>query len=155
MLGGEARVKVKIRRGVDVTAHRRALLFRVGTVAVLAAGALIGTTAPAFAAGPDVVVSGANDVTLTVGGGPQTVNVQVKNQGDLPAVGIKLTIDIPGDLGLSISSKPNGCTGSGTHLDCDIDSGLGVGQTKNLPVGVAPPNQSSIPAASRRPAAAR
>ncbi|GAA3449573.1 hypothetical protein GCM10018962_14060 [Dactylosporangium matsuzakiense] len=143
-------MKVKIRRGVDVTAHRRALLFRAGTVAVLAAGALIGLAAPAHAAGPEVVIAGAGDVTLTVGGSAQTVNVQVKNQGDLPALKISLTIDIPGDLGLTVASKPNGCSGSGTHVECDIDAGLGAGQTKNIPIGIAPPAQSSIPAGQQK-----
>lgn len=146
MLGSDARVKVKIRRGVDVTAHRRTLLFRAGTVAVLATGALVGTAAPAFA-DATVVIGGNLDASLTVGGGPQTVNVQVKNTGDTPQLAaVKLTIDIPSDLGLSISSKPGGCSGSGTHLDCTIDGPLAPNSTKNLPVGIAPPAQSSIPA---------
>src|SRR4051812_4014998 len=84
MLGSDARVKVKIRRGVDVTAHRRTLLFRVGTVAVLAAGALIGIATPAFADTTMTVSQtqfdmGAGDrkgMDVTLGGGPAT-NVKV------------------------------------------------------------------------------
>ncbi|MER7280703.1 carboxypeptidase-like regulatory domain-containing protein [Dactylosporangium sp. NPDC000244] len=86
-------------------------------------------------------------MTLTVGGGAQTVNVQIKNTGDTPQLTpVKLTIDIPSDLGLTISSKPGGCDGSGTHLTCTVDGPLAKDATKNLPVGIAPPAQSSIPA---------
>ncbi|MFI5915587.1 carboxypeptidase-like regulatory domain-containing protein [Dactylosporangium sp. NPDC051541] len=94
-------------------------------------------------------------MTLTVGGGAQTVNVQIKNTGDAPQVAnVGLTIDIPGDLGLSISSKPSGCDGGGTHLSCtvtfSVTSPLGPGQTKNVPIGVSPPAQSSIPAGQQK-----
>src|SRR5262245_51395348 len=96
---------VKIRRGVDVTAHRRALLLRVGVVAAMATGALVGVATPAFAEAN--VKADANDATLTVAGSPQTVNVKVTNSGDQPAAPVVLTIDVPlSDQGVTVSNKP-------------------------------------------------
>ncbi|WP_433053237.1 carboxypeptidase-like regulatory domain-containing protein [Dactylosporangium sp. CS-033363] len=83
---------------------------------------------------------------LTVGAGQQTVNIQIKNTGDAPTEGkVTVSITIPGDLGLTISSKPAGCSDGTTSTSCDIDS-LAIGATKNLPIGISPPAQSSIPA---------
>src|SRR5690348_13970934 len=103
MLGSDARVKVKIRRGVDVTAHRRALLFRAGAVSVLATSALLSIPGAAFAAGPNVTATASN-VSLTVGGGAQPVNVSIKNTGDDDAPSVVATIDIAGDTGATVVS---------------------------------------------------
>src|SRR4051794_34541816 len=56
------RAVVKIRRGVDVTAHRQALLLRVGAVAVVAAGGLVSVATPAFAAGITIEQPGSVDL---------------------------------------------------------------------------------------------
>src|SRR6266540_1940707 len=125
MLGNDVRAMVEIRRGVDVTAHRRALLLRAGLVATLAAGALVGAATPAFAAA-DLKVD-ANDATITVAGSPQTINVKVTNSANQPAE----------------------CQQSGTRLTCTIAT-LADGATKNLPISLSPPSQSSIPAGQQR-----
>src|SRR5690242_823817 len=61
------------RRGVHVTAHRRALWLRIGTVAAVAAGALVGAATPAFAAAKVDINVDPNTTNLTVGGSPQTI----------------------------------------------------------------------------------
>ncbi|UWZ36489.1 carboxypeptidase regulatory-like domain-containing protein [Dactylosporangium roseum] len=135
-----------------MTAHRRALLLRAGAVAVLAAGALLGVATPAFAAAK-VTVS-VSDVTLTVGGGAQPVNVVVENTGDTPAIGVSFTFDLPGDMQLAVDNKPEECSGSGTHLTCTLAT-LSDGDKKNLPIGVKPPAQSTIPAGQSKQGAGK
>src|SRR6266540_4035220 len=148
MLGNDVRAMVEIRRGVDVTAHRRALLLRAGLVATLAAGALVGAATPAFAAA-DLKVD-ANDATITVAGSPQTINVKVTNSGNQPATAVVLTVDVPlSDQGVTVSNKPAECQQSGTRLTCTIAT-LADGATKNLPISLSPPSQSSIPAGQQR-----
>src|SRR5690349_10668295 len=134
------------RRGVDVTAHRRALWLRIGTVAVVSAGALIGAATPAFAAATIDIKVTPGTTNLTVGGSPQTIVITIKNTGDAPALNVNATVDVPlGNQQVTISNKPDGCQqGSGNHLNCRVGA-LNPDESKNLSLTVSPPGQSNIP----------
>ena len=151
MLGRDARVKVKIRRGVDVTTHRRALLLRAGAAAVLVTGALVGATAaPAFAAA-NLAISASN-ATLTVGGGAQSSTITVRNTGDsAPANDIKFTVDIAVGAQEITMSTPGGCSNTSTGFECTIPAAdLPADGSKSFTASFTPPGQSSIPAGQSR-----
>ena len=151
MLGRDARVKVKIRRGVDVTTHRRALLLRAGAAAVLVTGALVGTTAAPALAAVDLKISASN-ATLTVGAGAQSSTVTVKNDGDTtPANDVKFTVDIAVGAQEITMGTPDGCSNTSTGFECTIQAtDLEAGESKSFTASFTPPGQSSIPAGQSR-----
>lgn len=118
MLGRDARVKVKIRRGVDVTTHRRALLLRVGAAAVLVTGALIGTAAtPAFAA----VTSSATPGSFDINAGDTKNIVVTLTGGQQDNAVVSISID-SGNGNLTVKGNGNGCDSGGTTVTCnDVD----------------------------------
>jgi len=121
-----------------VTAHRRALLFRAGAVAVLATGALFGIATPAFAAVTvdlssasfDMNAGDTKNITVTLGGGPDTVTV---------------TFTAPSANGnITLKTVPEGCNGAGgTISNCNgvvvPDTG-----TKNLTFQVQAKSPSTL-----------
>jgi hypothetical protein len=130
---------------VDVTAHRRALWLRIGTVAAVAAGALAGTATPAFAAAKVDITVNPGTTNLTVGGSPQTIVITIKNSGDQTAQNVRATVDVPlSNQQVTISNKPDGCEqGSGNRLTCNVGD-LNAGDSKNLSLTVSPPGQSNL-----------
>jgi hypothetical protein len=145
MRGNDVRTVVELRRGVDVTAHRRAVWLRIGTVAAVASGALLGAATPAFAAAKVDISVSPGTTNLTVGGSPQVIVITVRNSGDATAQNVRATIDVPlGTQQVTISNRPDECDqGSGNHLTCTIGD-LNDGESKNLSLTVSPPGQSNI-----------
>jgi hypothetical protein len=121
MLGRDARVKVKIRRGVDVTTHRRALLLRAGAAAVLVTGGLVtGLASPAAAAVTISVQTGSFDMNPG-----DTKNVVVQFSGD-KTDDVAVTFTAPSANGnITIKAVPSdaGCDSpGGTSVTCtDVD----------------------------------
>ena len=121
MLGRDARVKVKIRRGVDVTTHRRALLLRAGAAAVLVTGGLVaGLASPAAAAVTISVQPGSFDMNPG-----DSKNVVVQFSGD-KTDDVAVTFTAPSANGnITIKSVPGdvGCDSpGGTSVTCsDVD----------------------------------
>jgi hypothetical protein len=153
MLGRDARVKVKIRRGVDVTTHRRALLLRAGAAAVLVTGALIGTAAtPAFAAVTSNVTTGAFDINPG-----ETKNISIalsNNDGNAETVTVKVgvnngTLSVKGVEGNGVG----GCDSGGASAECAAVV-VPANGNKTVTFQVIAKNPGSVPAGTTQQAEA-
>ncbi len=131
----------------------RRITLHAGVVAAVTAALLALPATPAHAQA-NLHVGGVNNISLQVGGGAQSVNLQVENRGDEPSAAAQLTLTIPGDLssiGVHIVSQPPGCTpgGNGSRLDCTIDP-LDPGGSWSGVVQIGVHGNSNVQAGERR-----
>lgn len=98
-----------------MTAHRRALLLKAGAVAVLATGALLGISTPAFAA----TTVDLSQTSLDMNAGD--VKIIDVNLGGDPDNNVDVTFTAPSANGnITIKSAPSGCNiSNGTVANCN------------------------------------
>lgn len=142
-------------------ATRGARALRAAVVTVMVTG-LLAVAQPAQAQAPNVQLASISNVELKVGGGTQTVQIQVRNQanGDPEtdtARGVTLTMQVPlGDFGVGIVSAEvingSGCSTSGNppnFMQCPIGD-LGPGETRTIAAHLAVDPSSPLPAGESR-----
>jgi hypothetical protein len=137
---------------VDVTGHRVAL--RTGVVAAMVAALLTALPAPVAAQNPDLRLGGVGNIELRVGGGSQSVQIQVQNRANDPAGNadnVQLTMTVPlADFAVHIASAPPECTlANRSRMDCVIPQ-IPPGGTWNGLAQVAVDGNSPLQAGETR-----
>jgi hypothetical protein len=108
----------------------------------LVGGGLGVVASPASAAGALQVK--ANDVTITVGGGPAPTTISITNPTGTQVTNVGVQIVLPlSQYQVQPASTPSGCTTNGNEVDCTIAT-LAAGDTWSRVLQIKPPAQSSI-----------